>query len=390
MHCVWLGACNECFCRNRIASVRPPLHLPPLTKDRLRPVARDTWPMRPASPAMVEGMRRSVTSVFSQADDLQAATRAEGNLGFVITRRGRFQARLTQVVLHRLRLADVEESLPRIAFISVPENTILIALSVGSRSPQVWGGISTQVDDLITLGPGQCVPSRTDGPSHWGAIWFPQEFFAECSRALTGDLWRLPDHVSVWRPAPSARQELRRLHSVAVRATHAQPVRLTEVEAAHGLEQQLIHALIECLSGGPVSTEPVTTRRHQDLAVRFEEFLRTQPDRELDLVEICAALGVSDRLLRRCCEQQLGMSPMSYVRLRRMQLVHHDLRYGTPDTMRVSDVARRYGFRNLGRFAGSYRELFGELPSLTLRQSPYGAKAEVASWRRTAAAPRPR
>ena len=139
-----------------------------------------------------------------------------------------------------------------------------------------------------------------------------------------------------------------------------------------------------------MSTEPVTTRRHQDLAVRFEEFLRTQPDRELDLVEICAALGVSDRLLRRCCEQQLGMSPMSYVRLRRMQLVHHDLRYGTPDTMRVSDVARRYGFRNLGRFAGSYRELFGELPSLTLRQSPYGAKAEVASWRRTAAAPRPR
>jgi AraC-like DNA-binding protein len=51
-----------------------------------------------------------------------------------------------------------------------------------------------------------------------------------------------------------------------------------------------------------------------------------------------------------------------------MSLGHRALWRGGPDAS-VSEVARRYGFRHLGRFAASYRALFGELPSATLRRS---------------------
>jgi methylphosphotriester-DNA--protein-cysteine methyltransferase len=48
----------------------------------------------------------------------------------------------------------------------------------------------------------------------------------------------------------------------------------------------------------------------------------------LRVAEICAALGVSDRMLRSLCEEHLGMSPSGYIRLRRMQQVHRALRSG--------------------------------------------------------------
>ena len=71
------------------------------------------------------------------------------------------------------------------------------------------------------------------------------------------------------------------------------------------------------------------------------------------------------------------MSSTSYLRLRRMSLVYRALWRGDPDAASVSEVARRYGFRNLGRFAASYRALFGELPSATLRRSLHPEMAHL-------------
>jgi AraC-like DNA-binding protein len=86
------------------------------------------------------------------------------------------------------------------------------------------------------------------------------------------------------------------------------------------------------------------------------------------MADICAALGVSERLLRECCRKHLGMGPSSYRRLRAMQLVHRALLSGTPDTASVSEVARRHGFGGVGRLAANYRARYGELPSATLRK----------------------
>jgi AraC-like DNA-binding protein len=172
-------------------------------------------------------------------------------------------------------------------------------------------------------------------------------------------------------------RHLRHLHAAAIGAIESRSTALIGVEAAHGLEQQLIGALVECLSQGSASEAVSVTRQHQDVAVRFEALLQTQPDRSLRVAEICAALGVSARTLRMCCEEQLGMDATEYVRLRRMHLVHRALSNGNADAASISAVARRCGFRGLGRFAVKYRALFGELPSATLRRSLHPGMAHL-------------
>jgi AraC-like DNA-binding protein len=101
---------------------------------------------------------------------------------------------------------------------------------------------------------------------------------------------------------------------------------------------------------------------------KFEEFLASNCDQPVYLSEICAATGVSESTLRRCCQEHLGMSPVRYLWLRRMSLARAALIRADPATANVTGIATDHGFCELGRFSVEYRALFGESPSATLRR----------------------
>jgi AraC-like DNA-binding protein len=313
-------------------------------------------------------MPGSVTSAFSEPEDFEAAFRAEGCHGLLITGRGRFRAQLTQVVLHVLRLSATEEQLSRIAFIAVPRDMVLIMFSKDSVPPLICGGISIREDEVMTLSPGQHVHARTGGSSQWGAIWLPAGELVRYGGALTGTPFAVPPAVQRWRPPRGALKHLHSLHAAAIRMVANRPQTLIDAEAAHGLEQQLIHGIVECLARGSTDTVTQSRRRHQAIMVHFERLLRDQADRAISITEMCATLGVSQRLLRGLCAQHLGMGPIGYDRLRRMSLVRRSLRRGDDLAPRVAEVARGYGFHSPGRFAVNYRAAFGESPSTTLRR----------------------
>jgi AraC-like DNA-binding protein len=77
--------------------------------------------------------------------------------------------------------------------------------------------------------------------------------------------------------------------------------------------------------------------------------------------------GSAHEPLQRSFERSGQPSPMLYLRRLRLQRVHTELAANSPDSVTVTMVAGRCGFMHLGRFAGQYRQLFGETPSQTLR-----------------------
>ncbi|QDU19430.1 transcriptional regulator EutR [Urbifossiella limnaea] len=82
-------------------------------------------------------------------------------------------------------------------------------------------------------------------------------------------------------------------------------------------------------------------------------------------VAIAAELGVSTRTLRLTFRERFGLGPMAYYQSLRLNAVRTAL--GDSPGAGVGAVARRFGFCQLGQFAGRYRRLFGELPSVTLQ-----------------------
>jgi AraC-like DNA-binding protein len=111
------------------------------------------------------------------------------------------------------------------------------------------------------------------------------------------------------------------------------------------------------------ATRDVVRRRHVRIAMDFIEEHATEP---ITGPDIASAACVSLRALQVGFHEELGMSPMAYLRSVRLDRAHGDLLAGPPDGG-VSEVATRWGFWHLGRFAEQYRRKFGVLPSDTIK-----------------------
>lgn len=91
------------------------------------------------------------------------------------------------------------------------------------------------------------------------------------------------------------------------------------------------------------------------------------------IAPLCAALRVSPGSLETAFKSVTGVTPHVFFLRRRLNKARNALLREDADQCRVTDIALRLGFSELGRFAVRYRELFGESPSVTLRRSAQAA-----------------
>jgi AraC-like DNA-binding protein len=96
-----------------------------------------------------------------------------------------------------------------------------------------------------------------------------------------------------------------------------------------------------------------------------EDYIETHLHQPITVSDIAEAIGLTPRALQLGFRRHLNCSPMEYVQQRRLEGVRRELKIGGPH-IRVRDVALRWGFFHLGRFAAAYKSRFGEAPSDTL------------------------
>lgn len=96
------------------------------------------------------------------------------------------------------------------------------------------------------------------------------------------------------------------------------------------------------------------------------DFLHSYASQLPTIPELCGIAQLSERNLQYGFREYIGITPIRYLRLVRLNGVRRELLISRHDTVKVMDVALKWGFLELGRFAGEYRQLFLELPSETL------------------------
>jgi len=88
----------------------------------------------------------------------------------------------------------------------------------------------------------------------------------------------------------------------------------------------------------------------------------------LTLTDLEKISGLSQRSLHTAFANKFQMSPMQWVKERRLMAANTALLNASPNTT-VTQIALDLGFASLGAFAVDYRKRFGESPSATLKNS---------------------
>ncbi|UWU26079.1 AraC family transcriptional regulator (plasmid) [Rhizobium sp. CB3060] len=138
--------------------------------------------------------------------------------------------------------------------------------------------------------------------------------------------------------------------------------------AIHSLCYAAISILLETCpnsySDDLANPGPAPLPRHVKRAI---EFMHEHLHEEISLTDIALAAMVSIRSLQEGFRQFRNTTPLLYLREIRLAGAHQELLEGDPETG-VADIARKWSFHHLGRFAITYRRRFGELPSQTRKR----------------------
>jgi transcriptional regulator GlxA family with amidase domain len=115
------------------------------------------------------------------------------------------------------------------------------------------------------------------------------------------------------------------------------------------------------------------SRRHSRTAIRVEAveraeaYVRAHPGTFVPISRLSRLVGLSERGLRNAFYGVRGMGPKRSFVAQRLEDARRELSESRRGDTTVTGVATRCGFFELGRFAASYKEAFGETPSATLR-----------------------
>ncbi|AOY84802.2 AraC family transcriptional regulator [Moorena producens JHB] len=109
--------------------------------------------------------------------------------------------------------------------------------------------------------------------------------------------------------------------------------------------------------------------RRAKLIVQAEKKMLAHLEKPLTLKQLAQNLGSSSSALSYGFQDLFGLSPMRYLKVRRLNAVRERLKASEPERCTIAIVASEFGFYSPCHFTRDYKAMFGELPSETLRNT---------------------
>ena len=177
----------------------------------------------------------------------------------------------------------------------------------------------------------------------------------------------------VWHPDEETARNLFELGArIAETAERAPAIFDDNHWARYGAQVEYMDALLAAIE----SCDPDETADTYEKGRSYSHIVKTCEDYTLSLdgrrpymSELCAAANVSERTIQNAFQDIMGMSPLTYLHRLRLHRARDELRKTTSETTTVTNVAVNWGFWHFGEFSRAYRNCFGEVPSVTLKNN---------------------
>jgi len=135
------------------------------------------------------------------------------------------------------------------------------------------------------------------------------------------------------------------------------------------IEQELSDKLISIFADRHQPVRRKSIRKRDIALLTVKDYIAESDVGALTVTELCKVADVSERTLEYAFRERYGLTPKNYLLSYRLNSVRRQLRMADPKNNQVTEIARQHGFWHMGAFGASYKILFAELPSKTLKYS---------------------
>jgi AraC family transcriptional regulator, ethanolamine operon transcriptional activator len=269
---------------------------------------------------------------------------------------------IQQVALESLRLQFVEEGSGLLARGVMHRDGWGLYVQL-SESPVSVNGEKFSPGEIVVLPPGAEFCFSAHGPVKWFSVFVPLSLLVN-----DVELSSRSSSVYVSRGSGPLFEQLQLQASIVCDcATKFGSSHLRSPDFA--LQQDdLLSSVLAILANDESHRSKVLTLNAKQLVSRAIELVQDHRDLRLSIRDLAANLDVSERTLQYAFRNQLQVSPQQFLINYRLQQAHRDLHGSQPEQVTVGSVATKHGFFDFGRFAAKYFQLYGELPSATLRR----------------------
>ncbi len=310
----------------------------------------------------------------------------EPSQAFDVVYGGSFEHRLLSPSLaamehQRLTLGDVRletgrYDFPIIAQGRMPTNVVCIGFMAEGGDVTRYNTASIGADEIQIYPAGVELLYHAAGSSRWVNFIVPEERLQEAAFAQTGRLLELSRLAAYSvRLRTGGRLALTYLTDDAMNiARRLQPVGGMTCDLAVEIGESLLAAYVNALIDAATirnAKRLSTERRHYYLITACERLVLSGSETDVGLAEIARRSGYSLRSLELIFRRGVGMTPGRWFMTARLNGALRDL-LTCDQSCTVSDVALKWGFQHMSRFAQYYRKAFGELPSDTLNRPRAG------------------
>jgi AraC-like DNA-binding protein len=192
------------------------------------------------------------------------------------------------------------------------------------------------------------------------------ETFLGIGEALTEEVL---DRGAGFRISDPAQRPIRDVADAAWRMVRDPARPLDTATVREGLGRAAVSAFRAAIcDGGHLRLPPPSVRlaRRYGRLRQARDFVASHIAAPIYVDDLCQATGLTPRGLEFLFQDLLGVNPVRFLLHKRLHGARDALLAAPPTPGVIKRVALEWGFWHLGRFAGSYRALFGESPSATL------------------------
>jgi len=133
------------------------------------------------------------------------------------------------------------------------------------------------------------------------------------------------------------------------------------------IEKEITETMLELLNTQEPHTPQFT--KSEKVALKIKKRLFRHMDHQMTVSSLAENYNISIKSLQNAFNSLFGISPKYFMRVLKLNLVHHELVQSDTTETTVQKIAQKWGFMHMGHFSKYYTEFFGENPSITLKES---------------------